>query len=559
MCDSRTNTLLACLAIGASLTFNGCHNSASPEEVGLTTAGPSPCAELTVVELQQAMNAGTLTAETLVTDCLMRIRAYDDDGPGINSLISLNPRALDEARALDDERRASGSRGWLHGVPLVVKDSIDARGMATTQGSISLLNWIPPDDAFVVGRLREAGAVILGKANLDELQFGGWGLSGAGGQTRNPYHPDCVPSGSSGGTGAAVAAGFAVAGLGADYAGSIRNPSAANNLYGLRPTLGLVSREGAWSGSRYVNGVGPMTRSPADMAALLDVIAGHDPADPFTAACVGKTPDSTMRFLDADGLTGRRIGYVTRLFDPDRYPGCIQPEFVSRSWRALEIMEAEGAGLVPLEFHEVVSDQLFETLNRLAKDKLESLNAYFRSNPGTEFRRYCDFVLHGRHFTAMPSHYGVIAGIGLLPTCLLPPPGEEEMEQAGRMQEDRQAELLALMDEHRLDAVVVGATRGELMPIRYIWEGFPVLCEGAPELEDEGSQLTAVSSASGFPVLTLPAGLVRDAHPVSLQVLGRPFGEPYLVSLARSFEEAYRRHTGSGNRRLPASTPPLRQ
>jgi len=541
--------LAACLAVGACL-ISGCH-AESPAPAGLDNP------EKDVVELQQAMDAGALTAERLVSDCLRRIEAYDDAGPCINALISVNPRALDEARALDDERRASGRRGWLHGIPLVVKDSIDAVGMATTNGSISLLNMFPVDDSFVVRRLREAGAVILGKANQDELQFGGWGLSAAGGQTLNPYHPDCVPSGSSGGTGAAVAAGFAVAGLGADHAGSIRHPSEANNLYGLRPTLGLISREGAWSGSRYVNVIGPMTRTPADMAAVLDAVAGYDPADEFTAVSVGRVPESYMAFLDEDGLAGRRIGYVTLLFDHGRYPGCVEPECVRQSKSALEIMEAEGASMVPLEFHRVVSSRLFETLGALAADKLASLNAYFRSNPVTDFRTYCEFVLYGDHFGSMPAYYGFIATVGIWPTCLLPPPGEEEMERAGQMQEDRREEILALMDGHRLDAIVVGSTHRKLMPIRYIWEGFPTLCENAPELEDEGMQLAAISSVTGLPVLTLPAGLTRDGHPVSLQVLGRPFGEPHLISLAQSFAEAYRRHTGTGNRGRPPSTPPL--
>jgi len=544
------NLLAACLAMGACLTL-GCHAD-SPAPAGFDNP------EKNVVELQQAMNAGTLTAEQLVIDCLRRIEAYDDAGPGINALISMNPHALDEALALDDERRASGARrGWLHGIPLVVKDSIDAQGMATTNGSISLLNMFPVDDSFVVRRLREAGAIILGKANQDELQFGGWGLSASGGQTRNPYHPECVPSGSSGGTGAAVAAGFAVAGLGADHAGSIRNPSAANNLYGLRPTLGLSSREGAWSGSRYVNVIGPMTRTPTDMAALLDAIAGYDPADEFTAAGIGKVPESYMAFLDVDGLTGKRIGYVTILFDPDRYPGCVQPECVLQSRGALEIMDAEGASMVPLEFHRVVSNQIFQTLSSLAADKLDSLNEYFRSNPVTDFSTYCEFVLYGDHFSAMPAYYGFIARIGLWPTCILPPPSEEEMQKARQMQVDRQEELLALMDKHRLDAIVLGSTQRKLMPISYIWEGFPTLCENAPELEDEGMQLAAISSVTGFPVLIVPVGLTLDRHPVSIQVMGRPFSEPYLISLAQSFAKAYRRHTGTSNHSRPASTPPL--
>ena len=503
------------------------------------------------------MNAGTLSAEQLLNDCMRRVEAYDDAGPGINALISMNPHALDEARALDDERHASGPRSRLHGIPLVVKDSIDAQGMATTHGSVSLLNLFPLDDSFVVRRLREAGAIILGKANLDELQFGGWGLSAACGQTRNPYHPECVPSGSSGGTGAAVAAGLAVAGLGADYAGSIRNPSATNNLYGIRPTLGLISREGCWSGSRYVNVIGPMTRSPEDLAALLDALAGYDPADEITAASVGQVPDSYMAFLDVDGLTGRRIGYVAILFDPSRYPECVHPESVLQSRSALEIMDAEGASIVPLEFHQVVSDRLFETLNLLAKDKLASLNAYFRSNPVTDFETYCQFVVHGNHFGAMPERYGFMARIGLLPTCFLPPPSDEELQRARQMQADRQAELLTLMDEYQLDVIVLGSTRGKLMPISYIWEGFPGRCEEAPQLEDEGSQLTAVSSVTGFPVLTVPVGLTEDGHPVSIQAMGRPFSEPFLVSLAQSFAEAYRQHTGTSNHSIPASTPPL--
>jgi len=554
------SSLLIALLITACGQPNSPVVDAGSADAGPADAGspePFDITEKSIVELQQAMQAGILTSEELVEEYLQRMDAYEEAGPAINSMISMNPDALDEARALDQERELQGPRGPMHGIPLVVKDSIDAQGLATTNGSLSLLNFFPVDDSFVVGRLREAGAIILGKANQDELQFGGWGLSSSGGQTLNPYQPECTPSGSSGGTGAAVAANFAAAGIGADHAGSIRNPAAANNLYGIRPTLGLISREGAWSGSRYINVIGPMVRSPEDLAAILDAVSGHDPADRFTAASIGKLPESYMDSLEQDGLTGKKIGYVADRFDPEKFPKPDYFEAVSLSKSALEIMEAGGANLVPFGLEQVVTGMEYEALNVLGRDKLDSLNEYFRSNPVTDIAGYCDFVVTGNHYSAFPGYFTVAAIVNLWSTCVLPPPTEQDRQEAELKQAKIHDAILEFMDAEQLDAIVVDGTTGKLMPISWIWEGFPEPSEEWQEFADEGNQLVAMSSASGFPVLTVPAGLTQDGHPISLQVMGRPFSEPYLISLAQSFAKAYQQHMGSNNRVLPPTTPAL--
>ena len=253
------------------------------------------------------MNEERVTSEELVDHYLARIEAYDGRGPALNSIITLNPHALTSARALDFERNATGARGPLHGIPIVIKDNYDIAGFPTTNGSVAMAEVMPPDDGFQVQRLREAGAVILGKTNLHEFARGITTVSSMGGQTLNPYDPTRNPGGSSGGTGAAVAASFAAAGMGSDTCGSIRIPSAHNNLVGLRGTSGLSSRDGVVPLSYTFDVAGPLARSVTDLALLLDATVGSDPSDPTTAEADANTPDSYLTALDAEAVQGRKV------------------------------------------------------------------------------------------------------------------------------------------------------------------------------------------------------------------------------------------------------------
>ena len=285
-----------------------------------TSSAPSPL-EATIPELQKAMESGELTAVELVDFYLARIAAYDNAGPKLNALILVNPAAHDEAAALDAERADSGPRGPLHGIPVVLKDNIGTADMHTTAGSLALKGFTPAEDAFQARKLREAGAVIIGKANLFEFALG-WGtVSSLGGQTLNPYDLSRDPGGSSGGTAVAVTANFAAAGLGTDTCGSVRLPAAHNDLYGLRPTRGLSSRAGVIPFSTTLDAVGPMARSVVDLAIMLDATVGRDPADPSTVQ-VGM---SYLKAVDPDGLSGRRIGLATFTGDSEVEGSWAQP------------------------------------------------------------------------------------------------------------------------------------------------------------------------------------------------------------------------------------------
>lgn len=270
--------------------------------------------EATIEQLQEWMATGQATAVEITAAYLARIQAYDQAGPRLNAMIRLNPNALAEAEVLDRERARSGPRGPLHGIPVILKDNYDLAGMPTTAGSLGLAGLMPPDDATQVRKLREAGAVFLGKANLHELASGISTISSLGGQTLNPYDLARNPGGSSGGTGAAIAASFGAIGWGSDTCGSIRIPACHNNLVGLRPTKGLSSIDGILPLAQSQDTGGPLARTVRDLAIGLDATVGPDPADPATRALEGRALPSFVDALDPEALRGARIGLLRALF-----------------------------------------------------------------------------------------------------------------------------------------------------------------------------------------------------------------------------------------------------
>src|SRR3954468_24196019 len=273
---------------------------------------------MTIADIGRAFDSGALTSEKLVQLCLARIQAYDRQGPSLHAVMTLNPKALDTARALDAERKSTGPRSPLHGIPIVLKDNYNTADLATTGGSLLLEGSVPRDDAFVVKKLRAAGAIVLAKVNMSEFASGP-ARSSLGGQSLNPHDLTRTPSGSSGGTGVAIAAAYALLGMGTDPGGSIRGPSTSNGIVGLKPTHGLLSRSGIIPLSLTFDTGGPMARSVTDVAIALGVMTGVDPSDPATTKSAGKFESDYTKYLNADALKGARVG-IGRDFlgvDPD--------------------------------------------------------------------------------------------------------------------------------------------------------------------------------------------------------------------------------------------------
>jgi amidase len=300
--------------------------------------------EATVPQLRAGLTAGTITSRDLVTMYLARIDAYDQRGPALNAISVTNSNALAEADARDNERRASASRGALHGIPIIVKDNYDTADLQTAAGSRSLAGWVPPDDAFLVKKLHEAGAVIIAKSNMHEFAYGITTVGSLFGQTRNPYALDRNPGGSSGGTGAAIAANFAAVGMGSDTCGSIRIPASHNSLVGIRGTQGLASRTGIIPLSSTQDIGGPIARTVTDLAIVLDAIVGYDPADPQTASSIGNIPKSYTDFLQLTALQGARIGLLTALLGTD--PADADVASVVRA--AVGQLKGQGAEIVDI-------------------------------------------------------------------------------------------------------------------------------------------------------------------------------------------------------------------
>ena len=477
--------------------------------------------EASITELGAAMEEGRVTSEQLVVKYLARIEAYDDRGPAINAIIVLNPDAVETSRALDAERAATGARGPLHGVPILIKDNYDMAGLPTTNGSVAMAGLMPTDDAFQVRRLREAGAVILGKTNLHEFARGITTISSIGGQTLNPYDTSRNPGGSSGGTAAAVAASLAAAGMGSDTCGSIRIPSAHNSLVGLRGTAGLSSRDGVVPLSHTLDIAGPLARSVTDLALLLDATVGADPADPVTADADANIPDSYLAALDPDALRGARVGVLTRLVrqEPEDEPVARVVDQAVADLRRLgaAVEEVEIDGLAELLDSYVVLSHEFKF----------DLDAYLAATPDAPVSSLAQVLAEGRYHPAVRDRLVASNEVETLDT-------EVYREALGRRETVRRL-VVETLDELELDAVIYPTMRQQAAVIG----------------EPQGGDNCRLSPHAGLPAITVPAGFTPDGLPVGLEMLGRAFAEPRLIALAYAFEQ------GTGHRRPPVTTPPL--
>jgi len=492
-------------------------------------APPFAVEEATVGDIHQAYRAGRATAQSVAQAHLDRIAAYDRGGPALGAVIAANPDALADAAALDARFQKTGTMvGPLHGIPVLVKDNYDVAGLQTTAGSAALIGWVPARDATVVRKLRAAGAVILAKTTMSEWARGGLDNinSVLPGFARNPYNTAYATGGSSGGTGAGLAASFGVVGLGSDTWGSIRNPSSNNALAGLRPSWALVSRAGMVGLYDARDTAGPMARTVADLAALLDVIAGVDEEDPATAAAAGNIPPTYQAFLRKDGAHGKRLGVLRQAFPPD----ASDPQVVALLDRAVADLRRGGADIVDPFI--VPEFDAFPAQPHPASEVRAALERYLRSTGPGFPKSLAEIVASGKFH---PLHE-----VGLRATAIAPPPREDPTVAALEASEVRMRQAyLAAMDRERVDALI--------LPVA----AFPPKLNGDRNTTPAGAT-TWIASGLHWPAAVVPMGYTYEDLPSGLQIVGRPWTEPLLIEIAYAYEQMTR------HRKPPAAAPRLR-
>jgi amidase len=497
---SRSTALLAGLLLSVALT-----PLTHSEEVRFDPF------EASILELQVAMSTGRLSAVELTHYYLERIAMFDQDGPALNAMAFLNPDALKLAEASDKERARSGARGPLHGIPVVVKDNYETIGMPTTAGSALLAGFQPEHDAFLVARLKRAGAIILGKTNMHEFAYGITSEGSAFGAVRNPYDPTRNPGGSSGGTGAAVAANFSTVGMGSDTCGSIRIPAAHNNLVGLRGTQGLSSRRGIIPLSHTQDIGGPLARSVTDLAIVLDATVGFDPGDEQTAASAEQIPASYLEALTPSALRGKRIGVLEELLlvDPE------DMEVVAVLGSATAELVGLGAEVVRVQMPDIdaLLGSRLDGFFVLAHDFRTDINAYLAQHPGAAVESLEDILASGRYHPVVDSPLRMSLATDTASE------GDYQAELQHR-QVIRQA-ILALMATEDLDALAYPTIRRKPAAIGEMQEG--ANCQ--------------LSANSGLPAISVPAGFTADGLPVGLELLARPWQEGLLLAMAYAYEQ----------------------
>jgi amidase len=523
---ARALTCVMALSLAAQL--------AAAETLNLATAS--------IADVEAAYATGKLSAETLTKAYLARIAAYDKNGPAINAVITLNPKALDEAKALDAERKAGKVRGPLHGIPVVLKDNYNTFDLPTTAGSQLLEGSIPPKDAYVVQKLRDAGVIILAKVNLSEFAGSGGSVSGAtdpevlkkgavpngfssaGGQTHNPHDLTRGPSGSSGGTGAAIAAVFAQFGLGTDTGGSVRGPSSANGIVGLKPTHGLMSRNGIVPLALSFDTGGPMARNVYDVAAALTVMTGVDPGDPATAKSEGKFQKDYTKFLKTGSLKGARIGIARDFMGKDegtdgvveqaigtlKKLGAVIVDPIKYPDYLIEAKQPVYNLLVSSEFKAQITDYLKTTKPAYPKtfDELVAL----ANNPKTGYRSpEKAFALKYTAGLALDLNDPVYLAL------------KNEMLTATK------AGITALFTKYKLDAILYPTSP---RPATLIKPATP------PKPGAGTDSATSFANETGFPDLIVPAGFTKDGLPVTISFFGPAWSEPKLLGYGYDFEQA---------------------
>lgn len=513
MTERRTRRPIA-QACAATIALGALVLAASPARAQIEVS------EASIADLQAAMASGRATSAQITRAYLARIAAYDHAGPRLNALIRINPRALEEAEALDRERDERGPRGPLHGIPVILKDNYDASGLPTSAGTLALAGSFPPDDAFQVQKLRAAGAVILGKANMHELAYGITTVSALGGQTLSPYDLTRNPGGSSGGTGASVAASFAAIGWGSDTCGSIRIPASHNNLVGLRPTKGLSSIDGIVPLSHTQDVGGPLARTLPDLAVALDATVGPDAADPATAILAGRDLPHFVEALDEHALAGARIGILSVLFGDS--PADVPVGRVVRA--AIGRMAQLGADTLSVEISNF--DDLISGSSVIADEFKWDLQDYLASLPDAPVGSLSEMLALGLNDEAV---------VPILRRAAASPSRDSEGYRASLAKRGplRDA-VVSLMNAESLDAIVYPTIRRIAAPVG----------------EAQAGSNCQLSASTGLPALSTQAGWSQGL-PVGIELLGRPFEDAHLLGLAYALESA------ADNRRPPHTAPPL--
>lgn len=488
--------------------------------------------DATVADINAAFDAGALTSQELTQLYLNRIEAYDDSGPNLNSILTINPDALETATALDQERQTTGPRSSLHGIPVLLKDNIDTADLPTTAGSLALEGSIPPDDAFITKQLRDAGAVILGKANLTEyanfLADGmPAGYSSLGGYVFNPYNPNPLPDGdgrpvlspggSSAGSAAAIAANLATVSIGTETSGSILSPGNQNSLVGIKPTVGLVSRDGIIPIAASQDTAGPFGKTVADAATLLGAITGVDPSDPATSTSEGKFYTDYTQFLNSDGLQGARIGVPK-----DFYWNNLTDEQKAIVEEAIAVMESRGATIVYQDIP--TTEELADfSSSVLTYEFKRDLNAYLASlGEDAPVRTLADVIAFNNANPEAALKYGQERALRSEATDLEQDLAQYLADRATDLRLAQEQGIDFLVDEYDLDAILFPATGG-----------------------------ASIGAKAGYPSIIVPGGYLSNGAPYGVTLLGTAYSEPELISLAYSYEQA------TMNRIPPTSTPPL--
>jgi amidase len=536
----KSISLLSVIALLFTVVLSaGPSSKAAAKELGFEPFQAS------IEEISAALEANKITSEQLVEYYLERIAAYDKQGPAINAIITINQHAIQIAKQLDDERKTKGSRSILHGIPIIVKDNYNTLDMPTSGGSAVLKESMTTDDAFVVQKLRDAGAIILAKSNMSELATsnGRLGYSSAGGLTLNPYNLNRDASGSSSGTAAAVAADFGVFGLGSDTGGSIRGPANVTGLVGVKPTLGLTSRSGVIPLSLSFDVTGPMARSVTDAAIALSFMTGVDENDYATLASGPHIVKDYSAALDASSLKGARIGLATEFFGENGEVDAITEQAIGKMTRL-------GATFVPVTFSEDINYLWDPIMGKVGEAEFKpQFERYLATLSNDQPKTLQEFIQISESPAISDSTTPVNPKrINSLKAALNSQSigSPEYIELLTKSIPAVRAEVQNVMKRNNLDAIV-----------------YPTMsCPATPRFdkEDPTYSCTAydeyaggyIASTTGFPDITLPAGSTKDGLPVGISFIGLPYSEQKLLNLAYSFEQATLVRTA------PTSTPKLK-